>query len=141
MSCHQSLREKGYRLTPQRSLILDILHHASKHITAEEIHTEVRAKYPKVNKSTIYRTLELLKRLGLVDETDLGEGRLCYHHVEKGHHHHLVCQKCGKVFDMDEEILDPLRRSLIQKYNFVPDIRHLVIHGYCLTCELNPLGT
>lgn len=135
MSCHEALREKGYRLTPQRSLILDILHHANKHITAEEILNEVRARYPKVNKSTVYRTLELLERLGLVDETDLGGDRLCYHHVEKGHHHHLVCRKCGRVFDVEEEIIDPLKKSLIEKYGFVPDIRHLAIHGYCLTCR------
>ncbi len=135
MSCHEALKERGYRLTPQRSLILDVLHQADKHISAEEILAEVRARYPKVNKSTVYRTLELLKRLGLVDETDLGQGRLCYHHVDKGHHHHLVCQNCGKVLDMDEEMLDPLRKAIVEKYNFVPDIRHLVIHGYCLTSE------
>ncbi|MFP3975362.1 MAG: Fur family transcriptional regulator [Dehalococcoidia bacterium] len=135
MSCHEALKEKGYRLTPQRSLILDVLHQADKHISAEEILAEVRARYPKVNKSTVYRTLELLKRLGLVDETDLGQGRLCYHHVDKGHHHHLVCQRCGRVLDIDEEMLDPLKKAIIEKYNFMPDIRHLVLHGYCLTCK------
>lgn len=135
MSCHKALRERGYRLTPQRSLILDILHHANKHITAEEILNEVRARYPKVNKSTVYRMLEVLKRLGLVDETDLGGDRLFYHHVEKGHHHHLVCQRCGRVFDVEEEIIDSLKKAIIEKYGFVPDIRHLAIHGYCLTCE------
>lgn len=135
MSCHQTLKEKGYRITPQRTMILDVLHRAEKHITPEEIHLQVCAIYPEVNKSTIYRTLELLKSLGLVDETDLGGNKLYYHHSEKGHHHHLICQKCGKTYEVDEDVFDPIKETLIRDYRFVPDIRHLGIFGHCLTCE------
>ena len=63
MSCHQDLKDLGYRMTPQRSMILDVLHHAEKHITPEEIHKQVSTRFPEVNKSTIYRTLDLLKKL------------------------------------------------------------------------------
>jgi Fur family transcriptional regulator, ferric uptake regulator len=135
MSCQQTLKEKGYRLTPQRGMILDVLHHAEKHISAEEIYDQVISKYPEVNKSTVYRTLELLKELGLVDEADLGGGKLYYHHADKGHHHHLICQKCGKTFEVDEEILDPIRATLMKKYKFVPDMRHLSISGHCADCK------
>jgi len=135
MSCHQTLKEKGYRLTPQRAMILDVLHRAENHISAEDIYKQVRSRYSEVNKSTVYRTLELLKGLGLVDETDLGGDKLYYHHAEKGHHHHLICQKCGRIFDVDEEVLDTLKETLIREYNFLPDIRHLAIFGHCLTCE------
>ena len=76
---NHALRELGYRLTPQRMLILAALRDSDDHISAEEIHARVRAKYPHVNISTVYRTLELLKSLGLVTETDLGEGRVRYH--------------------------------------------------------------
>jgi Fur family ferric uptake transcriptional regulator len=134
MSCQHILREKGYRLTPQRAMILDVLHRAEKHISAEDIYEQVVSRYPEVNKSTVYRTLELLKGLGLVDEADLGGDKLYYHHAEKGHHHHLICQKCGKTFEVDEEILDHLVATLVKKYNFVPNIRHLPISGHCLTC-------
>jgi len=135
MSCVQALKEQGYRLTPQRAIVLDILHRAEKHIAPGEIYKKARSKYPEVNKSTIYRTLELLKRLDLVAESDLGGDKLYYHHAEKGHHHHLICQKCGRVLDVDEEILDSVREGLVCKYKFVPDIRHLAIFGHCATCE------
>ena len=89
------LTELGYRLTPQRMMVLSAIENSDDHISAEEIYVQVIAKYPHVNISTVYRTLELLGRLGLVTETDLGGGRVRYHSAEKGHHHHLVCQECG----------------------------------------------
>lgn len=135
MTCRQILKEKGYRLTPQRALILDVLHHAEKHISAEDIYRQIVARYPEVNKSTVYRTLDLLKGLGLVDEADLGGDKLYYHHAEKGHHHHLICTKCGRTFEVDEGIFDPIRATLVEKHNFVPNIRHLPISGHCLACE------
>ena len=135
MSCFESLKEKGYRLTPQRMMVLEALHQAEGHITAPEIYGRVRAKYPWVNKSTIYRTLELLKELDLVTETELGGDKLYYHHADKGHHHHLVCQKCGRTIDLDESLLTPLEDTLRIKYHFQADLRHLAIHGHCLRCQ------
>jgi Fur family ferric uptake transcriptional regulator len=128
------LSEQGYRLTPQRLMILSTIENASSHISAEEIYTQVVAKYPNVNISTVYRTLELLKRLGLVTETDLGGGRVRYHPVDKGHHHHLVCQECGAIIDLDESVLVPLKNTLLHDYKFVADLRHLAIFGRCVKC-------
>ncbi len=141
MSCFETLREKGYRLTPQRSLVLQALHSAEGHISAEEIYQQVQAKYPEVNISTVYRTLELLKRLGLVTETALGDGLLRYHHVDKGHHHHLICQGCGRVFELDESVLDSFKETLAKRYGFVPDIRHLAIFGHCIDCQAKKSAT
>jgi len=135
MSCFQTLKEKGYKLTPQRVAVLQVLHQSDGHITAADIYQKVQARYPHVNKSTVYRTLELLKELRLVTETDLGSGRLCYHHAERGHHHHLICQRCGRVVDLDEAVLTPLKELLTSQYSFIPEIRHLAIFGYCLNCE------
>ena len=135
MSCFQTLKDLGYRLTPQRLAILEMLHSSDGHVTAEDIFTQVCARHPKLNRSTVYRTLELLKDLGLVAETNFGEGRLVYHHIEKGHHHHLICRKCGKVVDIDESILDPFKELLIRRFGFVADIKHLAIHGHCLDCQ------
>ena len=84
--------EQGYRLTPQRMMVLSAIENSTNHISAEEIYARVAAEYPHVNISTVYRTLELLKRLGLVTETDLGGGRVRYHPAERGHHHHLICK-------------------------------------------------
>jgi len=135
MGCQQTLREMGYRVTPQRSMILDVLHRAEKHITPEEIHQQVAAQYPEVNKSTVYRTLELLKKLDLVDETDLGGNKLYYHHAEHGHHHHLICQECGRAIEIDEAVFDPIKETFIRKYNFNPDFRHLAVFGRCVDCN------
>lgn len=135
MSCFQTLKEMGYRLSLQRQVILETLHETDGHITAEDIYHRVRARCPGANKSTVYRTLELLKRLNLVAETNLGGNSLYYHHMEKADHHHLICQRCGRVFDANEEILGPLKEFLIRKYNFVPEIRHLAIFGHCVHCR------
>ncbi|MFH1087550.1 MAG: Fur family transcriptional regulator [Chloroflexota bacterium] len=137
MSCHEVLKEKGYRLTSQRAAVLDVLHGSDSHLTAEDIYGRVRASYPQVNRSTVYRTLELLKELELVDETDFSGDRLYYHHEEKGHHHHLVCRACGRVMDTGEEILGPLKEHLVREYGFLPDMRHLAIFGYCGGCRGN----
>jgi Fur family ferric uptake transcriptional regulator len=135
MSCHETLQEKGYRLTPQRMLVIEALHNADQHISAEEIYEQLHSRYPYSNISTVYRTLELLKKLDLVTETDFGEGRVRYHVAEKGHHHHLVCHSCGKIMDMEESALYPLKETLLQEYGFEADLRHLAISGECYECR------
>ena len=129
------LIELGYRLTPQRMMVLSAIESSDRHISAEEIFTQVVAKYAHVNISTVYRTLELLKRLGLVTETDLGGGRFRYHSAEKGHHHHLICQECGAIIDLEESALTPLKEALLREYKFVADLRHLGIFGRCVKCR------
>ena len=128
------LSELGYRLTPQRMMVLSAIENSDNHISAEEIYAQIVVKYPNVNISTVYRTLELLKRLGLVTETDLGGGRVRYHSAEKGHHHHLVCQECGAIIDLDESVLSSLRDTLLREYKFIADLRHLAIFGRCVSC-------
>ena len=129
------LSKLGHRLTPQRMMILSAIENSDDHISAEEIYIQVVTKYPYVNISTVYRTLELLKRLGLVTETDLGGGRVRYHPADKGHHHHLVCRECGAIIDLDESVLAPLKATLLKEYEFVADLRHLAIFGCCVKCS------
>jgi len=129
------LSELGYRMTPQRLMIVSAIENSDQHISAEEIYVQVVAKYPHVNMSTVYRTLEMLKRLGLVTETDMGEGRVRYHPAEKGHHHHLVCQECGAIIDLDESALSSLKSTLLREYGFIADLRHLAIFGRCAKCS------
>ena len=129
------LGRRGYRLTPQRIMILEAVEAADDHISAEEIYTGVCARYPHLNISTVYRTLELLKELGLVTETDMGDGRVRYHSIKKGHHHHLVCQNCGQIIDLDESVLASLKESLSRKYRFDADLKHLALFGRCRRCQ------
>jgi Fur family ferric uptake transcriptional regulator len=129
----RELARQGLRLTPQR-MILSEIEASESHISAEEIHRRIAERYPNVNISTVYRTLEMLHRLGLVTETDLGEGRVRYHPAEKGHHHHLVCESCGSIIDLDDALLDPLKRELQRRYSFAAELKHLAILGRCAKC-------
>lgn len=129
------LTAQGYRITPQRMMILDAVENAEDHISAEEILTLVCLQYPNVNISTVYRTLELLKQLELVTETDFGDGRVRYHSIKKGHHHHLVCQKCGGIIDVEETVFNTLKETLFKQYSFEAEIQHLAIFGTCKKCR------
>jgi len=130
-----TLSKKGYRLTPQRLMILEAIEKSDDHISAEEMYAQVVDRYPNVNISTVYRTLDLLKRLELVTETDLGGGRYRYHPSNKGHHHHLVCRQCGTIIDLNESLLKPLEEALLEQHNFEADLRHLAISGLCAQCR------
>lgn len=134
MSCLTLLKKKGLKLTPQRRLIADIIDDANAHLTAEEIIASVQARMPGVNKSTVYRTLDLVEEAGCVLKSEMGD-RSIYHNAEEGHHHHLVCSKCGKTVECDEDLFAPVEISLEKKYGFRADVRHMVVNGLCEDCK------
>jgi len=113
---------------------VDIIHDAKGHLTAEEIIGHVQARMAGVNKSTIYRTLELLEEAGCVYKSELGEG-FVYHHAEEGHHHHLVCRQCGKSIDCDENLFTPVQKSLRKNHGFRVVFKHIVMSGLCEECS------
>jgi Fur family ferric uptake transcriptional regulator len=134
MSCFVTLKEKGLRLTRPRQLILDYIHERGDHLTAEEILNYVHEKSPRVNKSTVYRTLELLEKNGCVF-TSRANDRTLYHHTEHKHHYHLLCQRCGKIIECQEDLFTPVEQSLASQYGFSPDLDHMVINGVCESCR------
>ncbi len=138
----ESLREVGYRLTPQRMLIVSIIHDSKGHVTAEEVHGRVVEQYPFVDISTVYRTLQLLKKLHLLNETDLGGGRVEFELTQEARHHHLVCRQCGATSPLDDEMIEPLRARLLEKRGFQADMEHFAIFGVCRGCvkKAQPLG-
>ena len=131
----ESLRDEGYRLTPQRLMILDIIYDSQGHVSAEEIHQRVRKQYPFVDISTVYRTLNLLKKLRLITETDLGGGSVRYERLEHGRHHHLVCRRCGDSFPLEHSLLAPLEERLLKEHGFAADLDHFAIFGLCHRCQ------
>ncbi len=136
--CHTliaALRQEGYRLTPQRELIVEAIAHSGRHMTAEEVLEIVRQKTSAVNIATVYRTLDLLVEKGLVTRTDLGEGRVVYATVRHGPHIHLVCRRCGRVMEADAALLDSLTDALREQYHFCCDTGHLTLTGLCEACE------
>ena len=134
MSCTDKLKEQGFKLTPQRRLIIDIIHNTGAHLTADEIIGHVQKKMPGVNKTTVYRTLELLEETGCILRGEKGDHSL-YHRSEEGQHHHLVCRKCGKSIDCAEDLFDSVERSLAEKYSFTTSFKHAVIQGLCEPCK------
>ena len=130
----QLLREKGYRLTPQRELVLhavDTLGHA----TPDEVLAKVREQSSAVNISTVYRALELLEELGLVRHTHLSDRAPTYHSKATPDHVHLVCRGCGEVLEAEPAEFEQLVTSLDETHGFAADIGHLTVFGSCAACR------
>lgn len=127
------LRQRGYRLTPQRQLVLEAVD-ALEHATPDDILCEVRRTASGVNISTVYRTLELLEELGLVSHAHLGHGAPTYHLADRHHHIHLVCRDCADVIEADLSVVAEFTEKLRADFGFETDMKHFAIFGRCATC-------
>ncbi len=128
-----TLRSRGYRLTPQRQLVLEAVT-TLRHGTPDEICAHVQGTADGVNISTVYRALELLEELGLVTHTHLGHGAPTYHAASDEDHLHLVCRDCGAVTETDVEVADELVAALASRHGFETDVAHFAIYGRCRDC-------
>ena len=132
------LRDSGYRLTPQRELILAAVEKLG-HATPDEVLVEVRKQSSAVNISTVYRTLEVLEELGLVRHAHLSDRAPTYHSVGGHEHFHLVCRNCHRVISVDPTVLEPLLARLRDDHGFSADVGHLTVFGACVECrEVTP---
>jgi Fur family peroxide stress response transcriptional regulator len=128
-----SLRDEGLRITPQRIAIVDYLLKTEDHPSAELIHKVVRKRYPMVSLSTVYKTLDLLKEKKLVNEIEVeGESRFDAHTDE---HINLICMKCGKIDDIDEEYLKEIQVKAAKKSKYLILKSNFELHGYCNSCK------
>ncbi len=127
------LRAKGYRLTPQRELVLRAVERLG-HATPDEVLAAVHEESKAVNISTVYRTLELLEELGLVRHAHIHDRAPTYHSTATPDHVHLVCRGCGEITEVGPEVIEPLTTTLESKYGFITDVGHLTIFGTCRTC-------
>jgi Fur family ferric uptake transcriptional regulator len=133
-SLHDTLRAKGYRITPQRQLVLDAVV-ALQHGTPDEICAEVQRTASGVNLSTVYRTLELLEELGLVNHTHLSHGSPTYHPAGEDQHVHLVCRNCGSISEVDPSVMLPVTDRLRDEKGFRVDVGHVSLFGECGDCK------
>lgn len=134
-----ALRQSGRRLTRQRSAIWDVLTaDPDEHLSAELVADRVRAQIPGVNASTIYRTLDVLVQEGLVRRTDLGGDRAYYEPSHEHLHHHLVCEVCGKVQHVHDEVMGELARRVKASTGYHLSERELTLFGSCPTCARDP---
>lgn len=129
-----TLRASGYRVTPQRQLVLEAVTRL-EHATPEEIYAAVKQTAVGVNLSTVYRTLELLEQIGLVTHTHLGHGAHRYHLASDAQHVHLVCRGCGAIIQLEPAVVGSLVRTLDNDYGFETDVGHLTVFGLCSDCR------
>lgn len=134
------VRSKGFRLTPQRQIILDALRELGSHSTPEQIYERVQRRSSAINRATVYRTLEFLLKLGLVTTAHLHENKVVYELAGATPHHHLVCQQCQMVKVLEHEQIAPFFRQIEAETDFTVLTDHLVLFGLCAHCRQQKLA-
>jgi Fe2+ or Zn2+ uptake regulation protein len=128
------MRESGFRVTPQRQLILDAICEGGGHTTLAEIYARVRAKAPDISLATVYRALDFFCQLGLVVAADIGCEHTVYEIAGATRHHHLACRHCGQVEQLAPEIMETLFTRIESGQGFRVDMDHVVLLGICKQC-------
>ncbi|SMC59652.1 Fur family transcriptional regulator [Sporomusa malonica] len=135
----QKFRERDYKLTPQRQIVLQVfIDNQDKHLSAEDVHNIVRQQSNDIGLATVYRTLELLSELDVLQKMDFGDGRSRYEINETStphHHHHLICLACGKVIEFEDDLMDELENVIAKNSNFTIVDHQVKFYGYCQECR------
>jgi Fur family transcriptional regulator, ferric uptake regulator len=131
------LRAQGHRVTTPRRFLIRCLIEAGGHRTADELAAEVQSRAPDVHISTIYRNLEELERLGVIEHAHLGHGAATYH-LATFPHGHLVCSNCGQTIEVPDTLFGPLARRVNIDYGFTIDPHHFAMVGRCTNCVALP---
>ncbi|WP_069649445.1 Fur family transcriptional regulator [Caloranaerobacter ferrireducens] len=138
-SLREQLKEKGYKLTTQRRIILDvILENQGKHLSPEEIYEKVRGKFPEIGLATVYRTLQLFEELNIIYKLNFNDGCSRYElNTNSGdhQHHHLICLSCGKVIEVQLDLLETLEEEIEKSGEFKIVDHNLKFFGYCKDCK------
>ena len=128
------VRERGGRVTGSRRAVVAALLASERHLTATDLTEAVQRAHPDIAESTVYRTLDLLSGLGVVEHVHLGHGPAVYH-LADDRHQHLVCSECGRVVEVPATLLDGVAAEVKADHGFVLDTRHFAFAGRCLTCR------
>lgn len=134
LSAH--IREKGFRRTKQRDIILDAFLSAGGHITAEELHARIARKYPEIGFATVHRNLHLFCQSGIAEEIKIGNQKTRYEQkVGHDHHDHLICTRCGAFIEVSDPKIERLQERLAEAKGFTPLRHKLEIYGLCRKCK------
>ncbi|HWT27827.1 MAG TPA: Fur family transcriptional regulator [Mobilitalea sp.] len=138
------LKQHGLKVTTQRVAILEVLNsRPGKHLTAEEIYDYVKKKYPEIGLATVYRTIQLLSELNLIDKLNLDDGYVRYEIGKKDkeeashHHHHLICLDCGNIFAFQGDLLETLEARIKNTMGFEVVDHEVKLYGHCKKCLNN----
>jgi Fur family ferric uptake transcriptional regulator len=130
------LRQRDYKLTPQRKAVLKVMAHSQNHLTPAEIHDRVKQEYPGIGLVTVYRTIEILAGLGVICKVNPeGNSRSYFIRMTPGHHHHLICSECGAVIDFTGRHLGELEQRLRRETGFKIEGHLLEFFGLCPDCQ------
>lgn len=135
------LSERGYKMTPQRKEILKIFveHSDRHHMSAEDVYGILRENESEIGLATVYRALDLLSELGILVQVDFGDGCARYElntaDPKIHHHHHLICVKCRKVIEFEEDLLDDLEETIAEESGFQIINHEVKFFGYCKDCR------
>lgn len=129
------MRERGFRVTPQRQMILDAICEGGGHLTPDAIYERVHVKAPAVNRATVYRTVTFLNDLRLITEMHVG-GKTYYEIAGNDPHHHLICRTCGMVEQIGHDTVDSLFRKIEREQGFQVETDHLALKGLCKHCRV-----
>jgi len=143
MSCGTSLaaqlRERGYRVTAQRTIILETIAHMEDHISAQQVYEGARERLPGLNLATVYRTVESLQGAGMINMLSAGGEPMRFSLCDPEHpHSHLVCRDCGSIFEVETEEIEAFARRVEKETSFRIDSEHLTLEGLCQTCKQKP---
>ena len=134
----EQLHEASYKLTPQREATVTVLlENEADHLSAEDVFLKVKEKSPEIGLATVYRTLELLAELKVVDKINFGDGVARFDLRKEGakhFHHHLVCMNCGAVEEIEEDLLEDVEKKVELDYHFQIMDHRLTFHGICRVC-------
>lgn len=134
-----ALHDARYKLTPQREVTVRVLlENESSHLSAEDVFMKVKDKYPEIGLATVYRTLELLNELNVLDKVNFGDGVSRYDLRKEGaqhFHHHLICIHCGSVEEIEEDLLTDVEKIVTHDFDFEIIDHRLTFHGVCRDCK------
>ncbi|GAA3650817.1 Fur family transcriptional regulator [Asaccharospora irregularis] len=134
------LKETGFKITPQRRAIVEILlKNNHTHLSSEEIYDLVRVDCPEIGLATVYRTMQLLDEIGAISKLNLDDGciryEICLNKEDSHNHHHLICKKCGKIMEAKEDLLDSIESEIQKLYNFEILDHDVKFYGLCEDCK------
>jgi len=131
----KTLNDRGLKVTNQRTVILDAIRHSPGHVDADEVYRSIHGSLPRVSLSTVYRTLQKFRELGLIDELHFAEEHHHYEMKPAREHYHLVCLGCGRVTEFQYPLLATLKRSVPEARNFDVTGSEVTLTGYCADCR------
>jgi len=135
ITIRKALNRAGKRVTHQRTLIMEIIRQGRGHLDADEIYRRAREKEPRLSLSTVYRTLQMMKKLNLVDELHFDENHHHYEVKPSAEHHHLVCLGCGRVIEFDYPLSRYLQKKVPEAKDFDVTETEVRMSGYCAKCR------